>query len=356
MIFVLTATAAAAATVGIAGYITNKFWSTEDKFSCICHDTDLNRHIIENCPTLNEKMEYSYWMNGHFQTIYCSLFRDKKENVYKREEWGDIVIDWVNKDKVHQDCVLIITGLFGSSQSIYISNLAHDLSKEFDVVILNFTSKISAPSVWFNQREIIHETIKHIKTLDVKYKHLFAIGFSNGGNSLINYITMDEKNKELDGVITISQGFDAVRSYSTLSGFYERIMASELREIMNKNQQTFKLDKPVNSSSIMKIEEQTTCSVTHYDNPENIYEEYSSYHNFDKINVPTLVLFSNDDPISNPNTFPYHSIKNKNIILAMSQYGGHIGWSEKYEDEIKINKICSEFINSIIEFKRSRKL
>jgi len=345
-------TLTAATAVGIIGYLTNRYLSTEDRFRIYCGDTERNRFIIDKCPTLFEKLEYSYWTNGHIQTIYSSLFRSKKDNKYTREEWADISIDWVNRNEAHKDCILIITGLFGSSQSIYISNLAFDLSKNYDVAILNFTSKMSAPTVWFNQRETIHQTIKHIVTSDTKYRHLFAIGFSNGGNSLINYLTMDDKNKDLSGAITISQGFDASRSLNNLSCMYERVIANELSEIMNKNMDTFKLEKPIKSSSIMHIEEQTTGKVLNDAEIDKIYDEYSSYNNFDKIKIPTLVLFSNDDPISDPDTIPFHSILNNNIIFAISECGGHIGWSEKYEgnEQLKINKICDEYIKSIIDF------
>lgn len=351
--FMSLATATVAATCGLVGYLSHRFLSSEDQFQIIHLDTERNRYLVQECPTLREKMEYSYWTNGHFQTIYASLFRSGHKHEYWRESWSDIDLDWLQGKETKENAVLIITGLFGTCDSVYISGLAQELADEYDIAVLNFPTKISAPALWFNLREMIHETVQHIRSLG-KYHQLYAIGFSNGGNSLVNYITMDDKDKKLDGIITVSQGFDASRSHQQLAGMYESVMASALCSIMNANQRTFRLDGPVKESSIVKIEKKTSCVALQTEDKEvyDIYDEYSSYHNFDKIQLPTLVLFSNDDPISSPDTVPLHAVLNPNVIFAISQMGGHIGWSEKNEKDgkVRINKICREFLAALRTF------
>lgn len=359
--FISACVAFAAALCTSGAYISHKYFPIKDRFTVMNKETKQNKFILDRCASLKHELTYSSLTNGHFQTIWSSLYRGSVEHVLRTDEWGDIKLDYLRNNRTH--AVLIVTGLFGTSKSPYISNLVTALAPTFDIYILNFPRNLSVPCTWFDLKELIHESVAHIRATTA-YTYLFGVGFSNGGNSFVNYLTMncddddehcDHNISGINGLITISQAFDGMRSYHVLSTMYEHAIAHEMCKLMNDNSSVFHLEKPLKSTSIIDIEQQTTCQIRRHaqKSVSDVYDECSSYYKFQLLRVPTLVLFANDDPVSNSETIPYHSlITNDNIIFAVSQFGGHIGWSEKDEDhtQLKINNICLEYLTALVEF------
>ena len=73
------------------------------------------------------------------------------------------------------------------------------------------------------------------------------------------------------------------------------------------------------------------------------------------LEIPSLFLSSNDDPICPREVFPYEEINsNPNTILATTSMGGHLGWFRSGFDNIIprerwFPKPISQFIHTIIE-------
>jgi predicted alpha/beta-fold hydrolase len=66
-----------------------------------------------------------------------------------------------------------------------------------------------------------------------------------------------------------------------------------------------------------------------------------------------LCLNALDDPIAAPECIPYDEIKtNPNVVLATTDYGGHIGWFEHNKKPIRwMVKPLTEFIIAMFQVK-----
>lgn len=61
----------------------------------------------------------------------------------------------------------------------------------------------------------------------------------------------------------------------------------------------------------------------------NYYRDASSCRFIEFVKIPLLCLNALDDPIAHGICIPYDEIKsNPNVVLATTNYGGHIGWFE----------------------------
>ena len=136
----------------------------------------------------------AWWLkNHHFQTLFPALFRKIPALLLRRERLitpdGDFIdIDWCGEGDA--PIIILLHGLTGSSQSVYIKGLQHILlANNFRSVALNFRGCSGEPN---NSARCYHSG--ETEDIDFLYRTLrqrepetpfAAIGFSLGGNVLL---------------------------------------------------------------------------------------------------------------------------------------------------------------------------
>ncbi|KAJ2853527.1 medium-chain fatty acid ethyl ester synthase/esterase 2, partial [Coemansia erecta] len=120
----------------------------------------------------------------------------------------------------------------------------------------------------------------------------------------------------------------------SFSRFYDMAILNFLKNAFKDNKdQILKLPvdmdakKITNSSGIMEFTEEMTRKAFGYSSAKELLD-YSSCKNYmGGIKIPTLFLNSLDDPICIKSLIPFEKIvNNPNLVLALTENGGHIGY------------------------------
>jgi predicted alpha/beta-fold hydrolase len=95
-----------------------------------------------------------------------------------------------------------------------------------------------------------------------------------------------------------------------------------------------------------------------YGNAANYYKQASAINVVHKIQVPTLIVAAHDDPLIPFSIFENASLKNENVQLLATKYGGHAGYIHRSSERLpvldcfwaenRIAQYCQEVSNSSV--------
>ncbi|MFD2037597.1 YheT family hydrolase [Belliella marina] len=315
---------------------------------------------------LIKKIDYSNpkWLfNGHLQTIVPGLFRSVVSLPFERErirtEDGDFLdLDWL---KNGNDKLLIIShGLEGNSKRPYMLGMANQFfGKGFDVVNWNFRGC----SEEMNQKPIFYHSgatydldtvINHANRA---YKEVYLIGFSLGGNLTLKYLGENHTSKtKIKKAVAISVPLHLESSCTKISSrenmVYSKRFLITLKEKIAKKSLLFPNEIQANLlrkiKTLKDFDDHFTGPIHGFKDAHDYYEQNSSLHFLDKINIPTLILNAQNDPFLSKECFPA-SLGNSlpNIWMEFPKHGGHVGFSPRKLKEIYWSeKRAFEFITS----------
>lgn len=111
------------------------------------------------------------------------------------------------------------------------------------------------------------------------------------------------------------------------------------------------VEEIMRSRTIREFDDACTRRVFNYTTVNNYYRDASSSRFIEHVRIPLLCFNALDDPIAVAEGIPYDEIKiNPNVILATTDYGGHIGWFENVWRPTRwIVKPLAEFIVAMFE-------
>lgn len=83
------------------------------------------------------------------------------------------------------------------------------------------------------------------------------------------------------------------------------------------------------TKTILDFDEIITSKAFGYGDRKTYYDKASPVHRIPKIQVPTMFLMAKDDVIMGEKSIDYETcIANPNILLAVTENGGHLGYFE----------------------------
>lgn len=163
------------------------------------------------------------------------------------------------------------------------------------------------------------------------------VGFSLGGNMLLKYL--GERGGELAirlrASAAISPPFDLTVGHETLNqGLNRRYVASFLDSIQAKLRTKAELLRPLidleaalAAQTLRELDEAMTAPVHGFADAEDYYARVSARRYLPGIQVPTLVLRAQDDPLISPEDIPHELLRLNGALLAViTPNGGHVGW------------------------------
>lgn len=286
--------------------------------------------------------------NGHFSTIYSAKLRISPSLIQKRERVtlpdNDFIdIDWSYAKKPIKKVAILLHGLEGNAQRIYIKSAAKALLNDhWDIAAMNFRGcsgedNTKYQSYHSGKTDDLESIINHILEKD-HYQEIVLVGFSLGGNLLLKYLG-ERKNipKEIKKGVAISVP-------TCLRGSLESLNKQEnwpyravfLKSLRNKYQLKMKQypDKMLDSDlkkikSLQDFDDIYTSKAHGFKDSYEYYEKNSSNQFLPNIKVPVLILNAKNDSFLNPDCFPFEIAKSsKYIFLETPLHGGHVGFHE----------------------------
>lgn len=295
----------------------------------------------------------AWWLkNPHLQTLYPALFRKISAPPLRRERLmtsdNDFLdIDWCGADN-EKPLVILLHGLTGSSQSVYIKGFQQLLLKQdCRSVALNFRgcsgeSNHTARCYHSGETDDLHFLYQTLREREPNTK-MAALGFSLGGNVLLKWLGEQGENVSLFAAVAVCVPLVLSECATKLdSGFSRFYRANLLRELkryiadkhahLEKNATHHEARKLKNLGDLSKIksfweyDERVVAKLHGFKNAQDYYRRSSSRQFLKKITISTLLIHALDDPFMTENVIPKPNELSKFVQLEMTEQGGHVGF------------------------------
>lgn len=302
---------------------------------------------------MDSRFKSAWWLrNCHLQTLFPPLFRNITAPELRRERLvtpdSDFIdVDWCGNENNHP-LVILLHGLSGSSQSVYIKGLQHALlQNNFRSVALNFRGCSGEPN---NLARCYH--LGETEDIDFLYSTLLerepktliaAVGFSLGANVLLKWLGEKQNTINLFSAVAVSTSFVlsacATKLDNGFSKLYRDNLLQELKAFIYEKGRY--LEKIGNLSEAEKIKQcgdlSKLTSFWEYDNQvvarlhgfQDVFDYYarSSSRQFLKtIAIPTLLIQAQDDPFMTADVIPLPNELSPFVQLEITKHGGHVGF------------------------------
>lgn len=295
--------------------------------------------------------------NGHFNTIFSSLFRSPAPVSFTRKRIDTADDDFLDIDLLqsgNRKIVVLCHGLEGSSSSMYIQGASGILnSNGYDVAAMNYrfcSGEINRQLRTYHsgETEDLHTVINDVLP---DYDEVLLVGFSLGGNIVLKYIgdgvyPIHPKLKAAVGISVLVDLYGAALELSKLKNrIYTKRFLKTLRKKLRLKQAQYpshiELDRLKKVKSLIDFDEYFTSPLNGFKNARDYYAKCNSKQFLQKIKIPTLIINALDDPFLSKTCYPTVEAANSEYLHLMTpKHGGHVGFysprkeSLWYEEEI----------------------
>lgn len=295
-----------------------------------------------------------FWLpNGHFQSIFPSLFRKVEGVHYTRERIVTPDDDFLDLDfsfapqlpNTHKNSLVILShGLEGSASRQYIMGMVKILNRAgFDCLAWNFRSCSGEMN---RQKRFYHSgatddlclVISHC--LLVGYKSVRLVGFSLGGNLTLKYLGEQGQQaaRYIEQALTFSVPLHLSSSSDRIAQPDDFLYTYRFNRTLKKKvvEKAQKLPNEIDTSwlegirTLRDFDEHYTSKLHGFAGAEDYYEQNSALYFLDGIRVPTLIVNAQNDPFLSPQCFPYEALKSHaSVSLLAPTQGGHCGFYQQ---------------------------
>ena len=238
---------------------------------------------------------------------------------------GQVSLDWVSPSEEtsdgesNQKILFIVHGLTGGSNMNYIKYLAI-CARDQGFRCVAYNSRGINPEMTsqqpFNGADLseLDCALRHVRA---KYPEapVFGVGTSFGGNMLFRWCALNPEEKILRGLIGLATPFDIAACIDSMGFAYEKFFVNRYKaNVIDPHfeaMQSYTDSHGVNwsevysSSTLRKFHEAITIKIFDYGSVDDYFYENNIHPEMiPKISVPTLLLFSRDDPIVSANQIP----------------------------------------------------
>ncbi|KAK4601519.1 hypothetical protein RGQ29_010897 [Quercus rubra] len=320
--------------------------------------------VVSECRVLRGRYCATPWLSSpHVQTVFLNFNGRPPVFSYRRQlfytsDGGTIALDWLMKCDVsggalHMNSsisrnettpiMVVVPGLTSDSSSAYLKHLAFNTAKHgWNVVISNHRGLggVSITSDCFYNAGWTEDVRVVINHLHKEYPQapLFAVGTSIGANILVKYLGEDGENVPVAGAVAISSPWDLLIGdrficRRLVQKLYDRALTIGLQGYAQLHQPLYSrlanwegIEK---SRSIRDFDCHATCLVGKFETVDTYYRRCSSASYVGNVSIPLLCISALDDPVCTREAIPWDECRaNKNIVLATTKHGGHLGFFE----------------------------
>lgn len=306
------------------------------------------------------------FFSGHLETIYPALFRKvtsvppaTRERITLAD--GDFLdLDWRKQGKTKLS--IIQHGLEGSSDRPYILGMAKCFYENgHDVLAWNFrgcSGEMNKVAGFYHSgaTEDLDAVVQHAINTG-NYQDITLIGFSLGGNLTLKYLGEQQRDPRIKRGVAISTPLDLDAGSYNLSSprgiVYEKRFLRNLREKVLQKALLMpgKIDQTLlkGIKTLRDFDDRFTSKLHGYMDASDYYRKCSSKNFLKGIQVPTLILNAENDPILTPESLDHRLTENiDQVYLETTPYGGHVGYVQRnkaglYWSEQRALEFCQQF-------------
>lgn len=267
-----------------------------------------------------------------------------------------------NEPKDHFTLILL-HGLEGSSQSPYVLGTAQKaFNAGLNVIRLNMRNcggSMHLSETLYNAglSSDILSVAKELVERDGLHKIMIA-GYSLGGNLVLKAAAEDGQRRlnSICAVAAISPSINLERAIEEIerpnNRVYENWFLRTLKQkLVHKARMFPNLYDPSalkRINSIRSFDDHYTAPDGGYGNADNYYKQASAVHLLEHINVPAMIVASEDDPLVPFDSFDSIHLKNEHINFLASKNGGHGAFIQARSESAHFDKYWAE--NRVVAF------
>nr|WP_272887617.1 hydrolase [Stutzerimonas stutzeri] len=289
------------------------------------------------------------------QTLWNPFFRKAPRLERQRERlWlsdGDFIdLDWHGPHEAGAPLVLVLHGLTGSSNSLYVLGLQQQLAAQgWASVAINWRGCSGEPNLLprayhSGASDDLAEVIAHLQTCR-PLAPLYAVGYSLGGNVLLKYLGETATGCPLRKAVAISVPFRLDQCADRIGLGFSRIYQAHFMKAMvayvKDKQQRFqheglmehlgalqRLGPLQGMRTFWDFDGRFTAPLHGYRDAQDYYRRASSRYFLPMIEIPTLLIQAADDPFVFRHSVPETTELSPSTTLELHAHGGHVGFIE----------------------------
>lgn len=286
------------------------------------------------------------FQNGHISTIYSGIIRKLESPEYRRKRLfltdGDfLLLDYVLQTS--KKAIILCHGLEGDSKKNY-NNACANFFIEQGYSVFAWNNRSCGGEMNLLPNLYHHGSIEDLGAvinyvLAQNIGEIFLVGFSLGGDQILNYLGRKQVSEKIKAAVAISAPFQLKSSAEKIQGGLSKIYLSRfIRKIRGKIQQKSVqfpslISKEI-SKNIKSFEDVIDRFIVPvhggYKDLADYYKKASPAYSTDGINIPVLVINAWDDPILGKEDHPIAMAEqHKYLYLETPHHGGHCAFPLK---------------------------
>ncbi|KAM3608866.1 uncharacterized protein V6R79_005880 [Siganus canaliculatus] len=331
-------------------------------------DTALSRYLLKSCPMLTtEYIPPLLWgKSGHIQTVLygkmgrvntptpCGLrkFLPMHDGATATFDVFEALGDHSTGDDI---TMVICPGIGNHSEKNYIRTFVdHSQRQGYRCAVLNHLGalpdmELTSPRMFtYGCTWEFAAMVAHIKRA-FPQTMLVVVGFSLGGNIVCKFLGENRSNQDrVLCCVSVCQGYSALRAQETFLQWdqcrrlYNFVLADNMKKLILSHRSSLlsmnsshigegDLGRLYAATSLMQVDDSIMRKFHGYGSLKEYYEQESCVHYVHNITVPLLLVNSSDDPLIHQSLLAIPRTlaeKMPNVLFALTQHGGHLGFFE----------------------------
>lgn len=326
--------------------------------------------IVSQMKTLKYYKPTPWLLNGDIHTIWGMRFKGRTQYKPKREDinfsdGGQVTIEHFVLEKTPDTApiLFIIHTMGGGSREPCTNWAAYNfMNKGYRVIICSCRgcngSKLKTKRICDSTNyQDTHVIIDYISKQFPSASKKFLLGFSMGGIICLNYTT---EYDDIDGAISVSHIVDNKRADILLfEGFRYNLYAKPLffslvRSIKKSDLYTDEEKKKIlNVKSSEEFHNLVSAKNMGLKNADEYYEITKLYGKPAKVKIPTLIITSEDDPLTKREFIDVKELtdkNNNNLAFVLTREGGHVSFCQGLNGMGSyVEDVAEEFFNILMK-------
>jgi len=289
------------------------------------------------------------WWGSHLQTLRNKLVRPAIQVPGHHERLrlpladgsGDRLAAMLDMPAELDDgpLVVLIHGLSGSENSDYMRvSAAYHLRRRRRVLRLNLRGAGPSRASCDGQYHAgcapdVRDALAALDA-DLVSRWLFLVGYSLGGNVVINLLAAHADGLDVRGAATVSAAIDpgqaSRRLMEPINAIYHRRLLHDVkRECLAPSVKLHDAERQaiIDAPTIRAFDQVFTAPRNGFADVDDYYARTAGWRVAPEIRVPTLLIHARNDPWIPSD--PYHALEragSRNLRIILSRSGGHVGF------------------------------
>jgi hypothetical protein len=329
--------------------------------------TSLSDQFAEQGGSFDERAP---WWGGDLQTLRNVVMRQagslpgrSSSLEFEMDDGsGDRLLGTLGDPEVRAEgspLIVLIHGLTGCEDSDYMRESARfHLARGRSVLRLNLRG--AGPGNWLADNYYFAGCFPDIQSVlerldEPLTKHgIVLIGYSLGGNVLLNWLGQAGSHPSLLGAATVSAPIEPAQACERIlqrrNALYHHFLIQRMkRDVLSSCELTLVERRTIeDTTTIFEFDDQWVAPRNGFENAADYYTRTAGAQFVSYIAVPTLMLHAANDPWIPIE--PYLGLKklnNPNVELVLAKSGGHLGFHERGHADTWHDRSIDRFVQSL---------